>query len=168
MKIAAPLVALAAAIALPTAAIAQKAQCVSREESRAVVANLMPTLIASTARKCASQLGADSYLAANGERLGRSLTPHAEAAWPEARATIARLGGNILPDNPALVDLGRIALAEGIAGRLDASTCGLVDTLTRELAPLPPENFANVFALFLEAGLNEEPNATLKVCPAGA
>lgn len=168
MKIACSLIALAAAFALPASAIAQDARCVSREESRAVVANLMPTLIASTARKCAPQLGAGSFLAANGELLGHSLTPHAEAAWPGARAALERLGGDLLPDNPALIDLGRIALAERIAGKLDADTCRLVDTLTQELAPLPPENFANVFALFLEAGMNTDQNAAFKVCRASA
>lgn len=155
-----------AAFALPAAAVAQEARCVSRAESRAVVANLMPALLTSAAQRCGPQLGGASYLAANAPRLAQRLAPHGERSWPLARAAIEKLGGNPLPDNPALIELGRQALATGITGKLDAKACGAVDGLAEQLAPLPPENFANVFALFLEMGVNADRKSAIKVCPA--
>ncbi len=153
------------ALTMPVTAIAQDARCISRDESRAVVANLMPELIANSGRHCAAQIGDQTFLARNADELGRSLSPHAKSAWPAARAALERLGGNPLPDNAALLDLGRNALATGIVGNLDADSCGMVNTLVEQIAPLPAENFANVFALFLEAGMNADENAALRVCP---
>lgn len=154
------------AFTLPAAAVAQEARCVSRAESRAVVANLMPALLTSAAERCGPQLGARSYLAANAPRLAQRMAAHGEASWPVARRAIQIIGGYDLPNNPALIELGRQALATGIAGRMDAQACIAVDALAEQLAPLPPENFANVFALFLEMGVNADKKAAIKVCPA--
>lgn len=157
-----------AALAIPASAVAQEARCVSRAESRAVVANLMPALLTSAARHCGPQLGARSYLAANAPRLAQRLAAHGEASWPVAQRAIETIGGNPLPDNPALLELGRQALATGITGKMDANACIAVDALAEQLAPLPAENFANVFALFLEMGVNADKKAAIKVCPAPA
>lgn len=155
-----------AAFCMPATAIAQQAKCVSRAESRAVVANLMPALLTSAAQHCGPQLSGASYLANNAPRLAQRLAPHGEAAWPAARTAIEKLGGNPLPDNPALIELGRQALATGIAGKMDAKACMGIDALAEQLAPLPPANFANVFALFLEMGVNADRKSAIKVCPA--
>lgn len=152
------------AMSLPAAAIAQDAKCVSRAESRAVVANLMPALLTSAAQRCAP-LGS-RYLAANAPSLTQRLAAHGEASWPVARRAIEKIGGNPLPDNPTLIELGRQALATGITGKMDANACTAIDQLAEQLAPLPPENFANVFALFLEMGVNADKKAAIKVCPA--
>lgn len=47
---------------------------------------------------------------------------------------------------------------------MDNNTCGVVDQLLVELAPFPAEVLANVFALFLEAGMNNDPNSALQAC----
>ena len=154
-----------AALSLPATAIAQDAKCVSRAESRAVVANLMPALLTNAAQHC-SPLVRSSYLATNAPRLAQRLAAHGQASWPVARRAVEKLGGNPLPDNPALLELGRQALATGITGKMDAQACTAVDALAEQLAPLPPENFANVFALFLEMGVNADKKAAIKVCPA--
>lgn len=164
MKIVSTILATAACIALPASAVAQDGKCVSRAESQAVVAHLMPTLLESAGKNCAPKLGNSSYIAANGAALSAKLTPLSKKAWPATKAALERQSGDALPDNEMLLDLGRVAIAEGITGKLDADSCGMVDQLMRQLAPLPPENLAKVFALFLETGLNESKNSPIKVC----
>lgn len=151
---------------LPAAAVAQEKRCISRAESRAVVAHLMPNLLLSAQKRCAPQLGAGSYLAGNASRLAERLRPLSQQNWPAARTALERQSGTALPANEALLDFGRQAIAEGVANGMDANACRLTDDLLQQLAPLPPQNFANVFALFLEAGLNNSKDAPLRVCEA--
>ncbi len=153
-----------ACAALPAASIAKDAECVSRAESQAVVAHLMPNLVKSTAKRCVSRLGADAYLADNAAGLERDLSPLSRQAWPRAKRALERRSGTALPDNDAILEIGRMAITEGIASELDAGKCGMVDELLEQLAPLPPENLARVFALFLETGLNNTKDAPFKVC----
>ncbi len=155
MKIAATLFAGAACFAMPMSAIAQDTKCVSRAESQAVVAHLMPTLLESVGKNCAPKLNGTSYLTNAGRALPQKFTALSRQSWPTTKIALERQGGTKLPDNEALLDLGRVAIAEGIATKMDAKACGVVDQLAEQLAPLPPQNFANVFALFLETGLNE-------------
>ncbi|RDC60549.1 hypothetical protein HME9302_01760 [Alteripontixanthobacter maritimus] len=155
-----------ATFAMPASAIAQQADCVSRAESRAVTANLLPPLLKSTAKRCTPKLGNGSYLATNADRLADRLTPIADRNLPATVSAIERIGGNPLPNNPALIEFGRAAIADGITKEFSTETCDVVDRLTRELAPLPPENFVNVFALFLQAGIDGSEQSPLKVCKA--
>ncbi|MGB3710829.1 MAG: hypothetical protein WA985_03990 [Erythrobacter sp.] len=167
MKIASLALSLAA-LALPSAAIAQEARCIPREEGRAVVATLLPDLIASTAARCGPSLERGAYLPARSAQLAARLQPQARAAWPEAKGTFEVILGGSLPDNPALLEFGRKTLAEGMVQQLDTKTCSMVDRLVQEIAPLPPENFANVFALFLEVGLEEAQDTPFRICEASA
>jgi len=155
-----------AAFALPASATAQSAQCIPQAQSRAVVANLLPEMIRSTATACGPQLPRDSYLRANANALASSLTPLAEDSWPEARGGFEAIIGSELPDSPELIAFGRKAIADGVAQELDGDACSTVDRLVAEIAPLPPENFANVFALFLELGANNSEDSPLTICPA--
>ncbi|TCD02263.1 hypothetical protein EYB45_09805 [Erythrobacteraceae bacterium CFH 75059] len=154
-----------ATLAMPAAAAAQQQRCVTRAESQAVVAHLMPDLLRSVQSRCGPLLGESSFLRDNAGSLAERMTPLSRSSWPAARAALERQSGSALPDNPAILDLGRQALAGGVANSLDADSCRLTDQLLTHLAPLPPENLANVFALFLEAGANTNRQAPLRVCP---
>ena len=165
-KYAAAPLAMAASFALPASAIAQQADCVSRAESQAVTANLLPPLLESAAKRCGPKLDNSSYLRTNSKQLARRLTPLADRSLPATVRAFERIGGNPLPENETLLNFGRIAIADGITKDLDTASCDVIDRLTRELAPLPPQNFANVFALFLEAGINGSDSSPLKVCEA--
>ncbi len=164
MKLAPALAALAA-VALPSSAIAQEQRCIPREDSQAVVANLLPALLESAARTCGPQIG-QGYLAANSAALAQRLAPQAQRNWPQAKDTLEYVMKTELPDNEAVLQFGRQALAEGITSKLDRDACLAVDRLTEQLAPLPPQNFANVFALFLELGMSRNEDTELKICPA--
>lgn len=166
MKIRACLLAIAA-IAVPSSAIAQEQRCIAREDSQAVVANLLPSLLNSAANKCGPQVQ-NSYLASNAGALSQRLTPLSERSWPQARTTLEYVMNTEFPENAEILQFGRQALADGITKDLDRSACEAVDRLTEQLAPLPPENFANIFALFLEMGLNGNKESDLKICSAPA
>lgn len=164
MRIRASLLAVAA-IAVPSSAVAQEQRCIAREDSQAVVANLLPSLLSSAATKCGPQIQG-SYLASNAGALSQRLTPLAKQNWPQARTTLEYVMNTSFPDNAEILQFGRQALADGITKDLDRNACEAVDRLTEQLAPLPPENFANVFALFLEMGLNGNQESDLKICSA--
>lgn len=151
---------------LPASAMAQDKRCVSRAESQAVVAHLMPSLLGSVQKRCAAQIGTGSYLATRGSALADRLTPLSRAAWPEAKLALERQGGQPLPDNEAILNFGRQAIADGVANGMDANACRFTDQLLTQLAPLPPENLTNVFSLFLEAGINNSKDSPLRVCEA--
>lgn len=155
-----------ACLGLPAAAIAQDKRCISRAESQAVVAHLMPNLLTSTAKRCGTSLGATSYLVRDGSRLATKMTPQAQANWPAAKRALERQSGTALPDNPALLDFGRQAIADGVANKMDANGCRMVDQLLEQLAPLPAANLSRVFALFLEAGVNNSKEAAFRICDA--
>jgi hypothetical protein len=155
-----------ACLSLPAAAIAQDQRCVSRAESQAVVAHLMPNLLRSVSQKCAAFAGRDSFLQNGASDLSDRVQPLSRQSWPAAKRALERQGGTALPDNEALLNFGREAIANGVASGLDRNECQMVDSLLEQLAPLPPRNLANVFALFLEAGLNNTKDSPLKVCPA--
>lgn len=153
-----------ACASLPAIAVAQDQRCISRSESQAVVAHLMPSLISSAQKRCAPQVGNRSYLSAQGPALVSRMTPLSRETWPDARRALERQSGNPLPDNEALLNFGRQAIADGVANGMDADSCRMVDQLLEQLAPLPPRNLANVFALFLETGVNNSRNSPLRVC----
>lgn len=155
----------AATLALPLSASAQT-NCISRAESQAVVAHLMPNLIQSVGNHCAGVISGYTYLGAQGPALAQNLTPLSRRAWPAARDALERQSGNRLPDNEGILNIGRVAITDGIARGMDRNACQVVDQLVEQLAPLPPENLSNVFALFLEAGINNDPNSALRVCDA--
>lgn len=152
------------AFAPPATAIAQERACISRAESQAVVAHLMPNLVTSVNKRCGALLADQTFSAREATRLSERLSPLAQRSWPAARSALERQSGNPLPDNEAILNLGRVAIADGVANGMDANACGVIDQLLIELAPLPAENLANVFALFLEAGMNNDPNSVLRVC----
>ncbi|MGB3455923.1 MAG: hypothetical protein WBG08_07890 [Litorimonas sp.] len=144
----------------------QDPSCVTRAEAQAVVAYLMPDLVRRVGEQCRGALGPAAYLSMQGEALATEMTPLAEQSGPEALGVLEQFTGTPLPDNDFLLELGRLAIADGIAKELDAPTCGRVDRLVEALAPLPPRNRVDVFALVLEVGVNDDPGSAVKVCPA--
>ena len=153
-----------AVLALPASAMAQDSRCISRSESRAVVTHLMPVLVDSVAKKCRTTLGRDAYLSTRSRSLSDRLTPQSRSAWPAAKRALERQSGSPLPDNETLLQFGRVAIADGVAKDMDRAACATTNDLLEQLAPLPPRNLANVFALFLETGLNNAKDSPLKVC----
>lgn len=157
----------AAALALtatPAMASAQSMnQCMTSTEGQAVVGNLMPSLMTAIGERCA-KFDRGSYIVRNSAQLSRGFQAHANASWPAARAALNRVGDDPLPDNELLLSAGRTLIAASVAAEMQASECDTISRLTEQLAPLPRANFANVVALFVEAGAKREKNSQLKFC----
>ena len=151
---------------MPLSASAQAASCISRAESQAIVSHLMPDLLDRVEARCSPLLGPTSYLASEASALSTRFSPLSRRSWPAAKRALERQSGKALPDNEFILDLGRRAIADGVAKEMDAKSCAVLDDLLVELQPLPPQNLANIFSLLLEAGVNSDPNSPLKVCPA--
>lgn len=162
-SLSAALAALACA-GLPAAAVAQDKRCISRAESQAVVAHLMPNLLASVSKRCAPLVSGSSFFRTGSTQLASRLTPLSQQSWPEAKRALERQSGNPLPDNETILNFGRQAIADGVANGMDANACQFTDQLLTQLAPLPPQNLTAVFSLFLEAGINNNKESPLKVC----
>ena len=129
-----------------------------------MVANLLPAILVETGKRCSPLIGRDAFLSQQGSRLASRLQPLADSSWPTAKLVLERIGRNPLPDNDAILNAGRTVIASGIAGGMNEDACDSVSRLTGELATLPPENFAIVFALFLEFGIAANGDVPFKVC----
>ncbi len=137
--------------------------CISEAENEALVANLLPSLLTQVERRCTPMLGG-GYLAANGDALADELSAYGQASEATTVTVFERVLRTDLPRDPALLDAGRTMMAAGIAASLDERACETIDRLTASLAPLPAENFASVFALFLEMGIADNKDVPWRVC----
>ena len=147
---------------MPGMAAAQTGQCLTSAEGQAVIGTLMPDLVTAMGKRCAA-FDARGYLARNAPALSVKFQAHSRASWPAARTALERMGMG-LPDNEAMVAVGRTVIATTIANEMKAPECDTVSRLTQQLEPLPPANFANVVALFVEAGARTQKNSQLKFC----
>ena len=163
MKYFAKTAAALALAALPGVAMAQTDQCLTSAEGQAVIGNLMPDLVTALGKRCAS-FDSTSYIVRKAGTLSVRFMPHANASWPAARSALIRMSGNNLPDNETMLALGRTLISTTIANEMKAPECSTVSRLTQQLEPLPPANFANVVALFVEAGARTQKNSQLKFC----
>lgn len=144
--------------------------CISERQSEALVAYVLPTLIPAMAVRCLPQLGAQSYLARNAQRLAARFGPGSVAAWPEARGAVERVARIRIPADGIEATLAQGALGAGvsatIAAAFDGANCSAVDRLMADLEPLPPANFASAMALFLELGIARNERIPFRVCAA--
>ena len=121
-----PLVRAAAVLAifaLPTAATAQalKFACIPKDEAAAIVSFALPTMVERLAERCRPALPPGAYLSTYAGQLADRYRPDADAAWPAARRTIARMFGQLLGQPmPAEMngDMIRTLAAPGLASLL--------------------------------------------------
>ncbi len=177
MRSLAKLTSLAFALA-PIAAQAAEPPCLSSAEFTALSSYALPSIITGTTERCATTLPADAWLRRNGSQLAARYAVAKPAAWPTAKAAFLKLGGNStnaeasnllksLPDSSLQPMLD--ALISGMVGQqLPAERCGVIDRLVRLLAPLPPENTAELIAV--AAGLGAKTGrakvGSFSICPA--
>lgn len=169
-----------AAIALaltPIAAQAAAPPCLTPPEFTALSSYALPSIITGTAERCATTLPADAWLRRNGSQLAARYAAGKPAAWPTAKAAFLKIGGTTanadagnllksLPDSSLqpMVD----ALISGVVGQqLPTDRCDAINRLVQLLAPLPPENTAELIAL--AAGLGAKSGrakvGSFSICP---
>lgn len=152
--------------ALPGMAMAAQAApeppCLSAGEFTSLASYALPSVISGTTARCSTALPADAWLRRNGTQLAARYAASKTDSWPGAKAAFLKLGagstnkeaGDLmasLPDQTLqpLVD----GMIEGMINqKLPAERCGTIDRLVRLLAPLPPENTAELIALAVGLG----------------
>jgi hypothetical protein len=168
MRSTALLAPLALALA-PIAAQATEPPCLTATEFTALSSYALPSIITGTTERCAAALPADAWLRRNGGQLAARYAAGKPAAWPAAKAAFFKFANLLksLPDSSLqpMVD----ALISGMIGQqLPADRCGAIDRLVRLLAPLPPENTAELIAV--AAGLGAKTGRArlgkFSICPA--
>jgi hypothetical protein len=122
----------------------------------------MPSVLTGVIDNCAPQLGANAFMTSQGRSLVAAYAAGKDAAWPQARKAFFRLaqsGKN--GDKDAMGAMGSMPDAalqpfvEGMIGgligaKLKPAQCGTADRLMRLLAPLPPENTAELLSTIVE------------------
>ncbi len=163
--------------ALPGIVSAAEPPCLTAGEFTSLASYGLPSIINGVTRRCAATLPAEAWLLHNGAELSARYAEAKPQAWPGARAAFMKLGKSgtsdateafrILPDTTQqlMVD----GLIEGMVGQqLPPERCATVDRLVRLLAPLPPENTAELIAL--AAGLGSKVGGAktgrFSLCPA--
>jgi hypothetical protein len=150
----------AASLALiaPQVAAAAEPVCLTNHEASAIAAYALPSVITGTTQRCAPVLGSQSWIARNGDDLAKRYADRKVVVWPETKAALLKM--SLSATDPAsqalraLPDASIMQLADGlvaaaVAEKLPTSRCGAVDHFLALIAPLPPENMADLIAMSL-------------------
>ena len=161
---------LAAGSLTASAAAATAENCVTEAEGAAIMASLMPDLISGLSDKCAAHLPANSYLAQNGKALADRYKVLADQRWPTAKLAFGRMTGepemaDKLPDEFFRPMLGSMVGAELVKG-VTPQDCGGASRILENLAPLPPENVANLVGAILALAEKDGGRKGFKICKA--
>lgn len=163
--------------ALPGLAHAAETPCLTASEFAGVATYSLPSVITGTATRCAATLPANSYLRSNSSQLATRYAAAKPAAWPVAKAAFLRLSATTdksandlitkLPD-PSLQTMLDAVIEGAVSQQIPTERCDTIDALVRVLAPLPPENTAELIAL--AAGLGAKTGKAkaggFSICPA--
>ena len=168
---------LSAALITPAMAQAAEPPCLTAAEFTSLSSYALPSVIKGVAQQCSATLPADAFLRSKGDELSTRYARAKPGAWPGAKAAFLKMSNGTndqaaqlirgLPDTTLqpMVD----GLIEGmVSQQLRPQRCGTIDRLVRLLAPLPPENTAELIGL--AAGLGSHTGTrkvgAISLCPA--
>lgn len=145
-------------VALPGLAQAAEPPCLTAREFTDLSTYALPSIIGATAQRCSAALGPEAFLRRSGASLSSRYASAKPGAWPGAKVAFLKLSGSDaanllrgLPDDKLqpLAD----ALVEGlITQQVPTQRCRTIDTFVRLVAPLPPQNTAELIALTVGLG----------------
>lgn len=160
--------ALSIALALVPAALrAAEPPCLTTGEFAALAGYALPASIDGVARRCNAVLPADAFLRTGSAPLVARYAQAKPAAWPGAKAAFFKLGNldpgagkllQLLPDE-TLQQVVDSAIQAKVADSVPADRCGAANRLLQLLAPLPPENTAELIALAVGLGAGADKSA---------
>jgi hypothetical protein len=171
-------ISISAAIALcvglgSTGAQAAAQQCVTSDEASELMLVLAPEAIKAAGTLCAGTLPSTALLRQTNSPLLARYQAEADAAWPQARSAIGKIGGldaNGLGDSDLMRPLLTAMVLPAITGELKPKDCPAVDHIVTLLAPLPPRNAAELVVAFMQLGSADETGRNEKrafpICPA--
>ena len=155
----------AALLAGPQIAQAQGAAaggaCLTEQEFTALSTYALPSVIAGTARACATTLPASAYLRRSGGELAQRYAITKPRAWPQAKAAFLKMATSkdqgsaqlfaAMPDD-TLQQVADAAFTGIVTGQVKPASCPMIDRVVGLLAPLPPENTAELLAVAVGLG----------------
>ena len=170
-----------AVAALAFAMPAQAAQpagapaCLSQADLRAMAAYALPSALEGVIERCSPTMAAGGYLRRQGPGLVSRYAAGKQAAWPAAKGALLQFAGDKdaqaadaiddLPDQ-AIQPFVDAMIAGMVGGQLKPEQCGLAERLMRLLAPLPPENTAELLGLLVQLGAKDKKGpGNLTFCP---
>ena len=148
----------AVALGVCAASSAQAAEppCLTPTEFTALSSYALPSAIRGATARCAGTLPASAYLRSSGEMLARKYDGRKAAVWPTTKAAFIRVGSVMSPQTSevfksmpdgSLQPIVDSLLTTTVEQKLPLDRCVALDRLAMLLAPLPPENTAEIFGL---------------------
>ncbi len=165
----AALAALAALLQAQAATAQTSTTCIKQADIAHAVIYAAPGLVQAVKRKCASELGAKSFLMSKGDKWASKFAPLKNASWPGTKRIIKqvgsqRMGGSFsfdsLPDS-MMRPIADQTLPELLVRDLKKKDCAKVDRMLELASPLPPKNVGALAAAALELAGRQNPS----VCP---
>jgi hypothetical protein len=165
----------AALLVAPGVASAAEPPCLTPAEFTSLASYALPSIISGTSQRCSASLGPNAWLPRNSDKLASNYARNKPSAWPGAKAAFLKLSSNssdqanrLFRDMPD-ASLQQIldAMMEGMVSQsIPLERCGTIDGVIRLLAPLPPENTAELIALAVGLGSKtKEPKVgKLNIC----
>lgn len=171
----------AAALALLQGQMAQaataSAQCISENEMTGLVGFALPSALDGAMKGCKPHLATTGYFATRGNEFLERYTARKDANWPMAKAAFLKFGGSgdakikdtfaKLPDE-AVKPFVEAMVSELVGSEIKPDQCKAIERGVRLLAPLPPENTAELvsFILALSSGNKGAKTSSLPICKA--
>ncbi len=168
-----------AAVLALTPAIGHAAEipCLTSGEFSSLSSYALPNLIRGSAQHCAGVLPGDAFLRSSSDQLASRYEARKKASWPGAKAAFIKIGS---ASNPQGMDIFKRmsddalqplvdGLILGMVGQqFPTGRCSSVDRLVMLLAPLPPENTAELIGLAAGIGAKDGKAKVgqLRICPA--
>jgi hypothetical protein len=142
--------------------------CVSERQASAFMSYVLPDVLASVGKVCAASLPASALLRDGLAPMVAKYRVIGDAAWPDAKSVVTQIMGKSVKgvDPEILKPLVATMMAPAITEKLKPSDCGRINHILSLLAPLPPENTAELVALLYDLGTHGARSAPFKICPA--
>ena len=152
------------------AAIAANAsQCLAEDEVTALVGYALPAVIDGTMKTCRPHLSSNGFFATRGSEFSSRYAARKENNWPKAKMAFLKLGGGKdekmasmlgnLPDE-SVKPFVEAMVSELVGSEIKPDQCTAIERGVRLLAPLPPENTAELVAFVLVLADKPKPGKT--------
>jgi hypothetical protein len=162
---------------VPGIAHAAEPPCLTAAEFSGVASYGLPSVISGAALRCSATLPANSYLRSNSSQLAARYATGKPAAWPVAKGVFLKMSASTdgaaseaiarMPD-PSLQTMFDAMIEGMVSQQIPTGRCTTIDSLVRLLAPLPPQNMAELIAI--AAGLGAKSGKAkagpFSICPA--
>ena len=162
---------LCAALLVAVPGLAQAAQpCLTTVEASSLAAYALPSAISGATKRCSATLAPSSFLRTQGSQLAARYAGRKAQTWPSAKAAFLKLGAGKddgaallagLPD-PSMQQLIDVMIEGLVSQKVPVAQCGDIDRIIGLLAPLPPQNMADLIAEVI--GLAGKPGGEVAIC----